>query len=146
MGQRLKEGSDGTLGIRRFGADTRYATGPRAVGLHGSTRLRTRLRDPMLLPRGLTFGPTNGPEDIQELVFIVFAKRVAINLGRVSSSVFQAAFISGGWSWYSFEVMQTFKWLATKSLLASIEALNAILASSADAIPQDKMREPHQGA
>ena len=25
------------------------------------------------LPRGLTFGPTNGPEDFQELVFIIFA-------------------------------------------------------------------------
>ena len=28
------------------------------------------------LPRGLTFGPTNGPEDFQELVFIIFAKRL----------------------------------------------------------------------
>ncbi len=28
------------------------------------------------LPRGLTFGPTNGPEDFQELVFIVFARRL----------------------------------------------------------------------
>ena len=26
------------------------------------------------LPRGLTFGPTNGPEDFQELVFIVFCR------------------------------------------------------------------------
>ena len=26
------------------------------------------------LPRGLTFGPTNGPEDFQEMVFIVFAR------------------------------------------------------------------------
>ena len=26
------------------------------------------------LPRGLTFGPTNGPEDFQELVFIVFQR------------------------------------------------------------------------
>ena len=26
------------------------------------------------LPRGLTFGPTNGPEDFQELVFIVFSR------------------------------------------------------------------------
>ena len=24
------------------------------------------------LPRGVTFGPTNGPEDFQELVFIIF--------------------------------------------------------------------------
>ncbi len=28
------------------------------------------------LPRGLTFGPTNGPEDFQELVFTVFARRL----------------------------------------------------------------------
>ena len=28
------------------------------------------------LPRGLTFGPTNGPEDFQELVFVAFAKRL----------------------------------------------------------------------
>ncbi len=27
------------------------------------------------LPFGLTFGPTNGPEDFQELVFIIFQKR-----------------------------------------------------------------------
>ena len=28
------------------------------------------------LPRGLTFGPTNGPEDFQELVFTVFSRRL----------------------------------------------------------------------
>ena len=28
------------------------------------------------LPRGLTFGPTNGPEDFQELVFTVFQRRL----------------------------------------------------------------------
>ena len=28
------------------------------------------------MPRGLTFGPTNGPEDFQELVFIVFAREL----------------------------------------------------------------------
>jgi hypothetical protein len=28
------------------------------------------------LPRGLTFGPTNGPEDFQELVFAVFQQRL----------------------------------------------------------------------
>ena len=28
------------------------------------------------LPRGLTFGPTNGPEDFQELVYIVFERRL----------------------------------------------------------------------
>ena len=28
------------------------------------------------LPRGLTFGPTNGPEDFQELVFICFSRRL----------------------------------------------------------------------
>ena len=28
------------------------------------------------LPKGLTFGPTNGPEDFQELVFIVFSRRL----------------------------------------------------------------------
>ena len=28
------------------------------------------------IPRGLTFGPTNGPEDFQELVFIIFARRL----------------------------------------------------------------------
>ena len=28
------------------------------------------------LPRGLTFGPTNGPEDFQDLVFNVFARRL----------------------------------------------------------------------
>ena len=28
------------------------------------------------IPRGLTFGPTNGPEDFQELVFIVFSKKL----------------------------------------------------------------------
>ena len=28
------------------------------------------------IPRGLTFGPTNGPEDFQELVFIVFSRRL----------------------------------------------------------------------
>ena len=28
------------------------------------------------LPDGLTFGPTNGPEDFQELVFIVFGRRL----------------------------------------------------------------------
>ena len=26
------------------------------------------------MPRGLTFGPTSGPEDLQEMVFIVFAR------------------------------------------------------------------------
>ena len=28
------------------------------------------------LPRGLTFGPTNGPEDFQELVFVLFSRRL----------------------------------------------------------------------
>ena len=28
------------------------------------------------LPSGLTFGPTNGPEDFQELVFIIFGRRL----------------------------------------------------------------------
>ena len=28
------------------------------------------------LPRGLTFGPMNGPEDFQELVFIIFSRRL----------------------------------------------------------------------
>jgi len=28
------------------------------------------------LPKGLTFGPTNGPEDFQELVFTVFSRRL----------------------------------------------------------------------
>ena len=28
------------------------------------------------LPRGLTFGPTNGPEDFQEMVFIAFRNRL----------------------------------------------------------------------
>jgi hypothetical protein len=28
------------------------------------------------LPRGLTFGPTNGPEDFQELVFMIFGKKL----------------------------------------------------------------------
>ena len=28
------------------------------------------------LPRGLTFGPTNGPEDFQDLVFNVFSRRL----------------------------------------------------------------------
>ena len=28
------------------------------------------------LPRGLTFGPTNGPEDFQELVFTLFQRRL----------------------------------------------------------------------
>ena len=28
------------------------------------------------LPRGLTFGPTNGPEDFQEFVFIIFGRRL----------------------------------------------------------------------
>ena len=28
------------------------------------------------LPRGLTFGPTNGPEDFQELVFMVFHRKL----------------------------------------------------------------------
>ena len=28
------------------------------------------------IPRGLTFGPTNGPEDFQELVFIIFGRRL----------------------------------------------------------------------
>ena len=28
------------------------------------------------LPRGLTFGPTNGPEDFQELVFNIFSRRL----------------------------------------------------------------------
>ena len=28
------------------------------------------------MPRGLTFGPTNGPEDFQELVFTVFQRRL----------------------------------------------------------------------
>ena len=28
------------------------------------------------LPRGLTFGPTNGPEDFQELVFMVFQRKL----------------------------------------------------------------------
>ena len=28
------------------------------------------------LPRGLTFGPTNGPEDFQELVFMVFGRKL----------------------------------------------------------------------
>ena len=28
------------------------------------------------LPRGLTFGPTNGPEDFQELMFTIFSRRL----------------------------------------------------------------------
>ena len=28
------------------------------------------------LPKGLTFGPTNGPEDFQELVFVIFSRRL----------------------------------------------------------------------
>ena len=28
------------------------------------------------LPKGLTFGPTNGPEDFQELVFNIFSRRL----------------------------------------------------------------------
>ena len=28
------------------------------------------------LPRGLTFGPTNGPEDFQELMFVIFCRRL----------------------------------------------------------------------
>ena len=28
------------------------------------------------LLRGLTFGPTNGPEDFQELVFMIFQKKL----------------------------------------------------------------------
>jgi hypothetical protein len=28
------------------------------------------------LPRGLTFGPTNGPEDFQEAMYIVFSRRL----------------------------------------------------------------------
>jgi len=28
------------------------------------------------LPRGLTFGPTNGPEDFQQMVFLIFARRL----------------------------------------------------------------------
>ena len=28
------------------------------------------------LPKGLTFGPTNGPEDFQELMFICFSQRL----------------------------------------------------------------------
>ena len=28
------------------------------------------------LPKGLTFGPVNGPEDFQELVFTVFSRRL----------------------------------------------------------------------
>ena len=28
------------------------------------------------LPRGLTFGPTNGPEDFQELAFIIYGRRL----------------------------------------------------------------------
>jgi hypothetical protein len=28
------------------------------------------------LPRGLSFGPLYGPEDFQELVFIIFSKRL----------------------------------------------------------------------
>ena len=28
------------------------------------------------LPKGLTFGPTNGPEDFQELMFICFSRRL----------------------------------------------------------------------
>eukprot|EP00973_Karenia_brevis_P060745 8447336-Karenia_brevis.AAC.1 len=32
------------------------------------------------LPRGLTFGPTNGPEDFQELVFTVSQRRLYIDL------------------------------------------------------------------
>ena len=28
------------------------------------------------LPRGLTFGPTNGPEDFQELMFTIFGRRL----------------------------------------------------------------------
>ena len=31
------------------------------------------------LPKGLTFGPTNGPEDFQELVFLVFQRRLYID-------------------------------------------------------------------
>ena len=31
------------------------------------------------LPRGLTFGPTNGPEDFQELVFMIFGKKYTQN-------------------------------------------------------------------
>ena len=31
------------------------------------------------LPRGLTFGPTNGPEDFQELVFMVFTRLLYVS-------------------------------------------------------------------
>ena len=48
------------------------------------------------LPVGLTFGPTNGPQDFQELVFIIFGRRLfkewflflddrAVAIGRPSS-------------------------------------------------------------
>jgi hypothetical protein len=36
------------------------------------------------LPRGLTFGPTNGPEDFQELVFQVFPRRTGTSPCKVS--------------------------------------------------------------
>ena len=33
-------------------------------------------RSGQYLPRCLTFGPTNGPEDFQELVFTIFSRRL----------------------------------------------------------------------
>ena len=39
-----------------------------------SKKLAVVIASASYLPRGLTFGPTNGPEDFQEMVFIVFAR------------------------------------------------------------------------
>ena len=42
------------------------------------TSLKMAVMTPLgqFLPKGLTFGPTNGPEDFQELVFIIFHERL----------------------------------------------------------------------
>ena len=41
-----------------------------------SKKLAVLVASGCYLPEGLTFGPTNGPEDFQELVFIVFSRRL----------------------------------------------------------------------
>ena len=39
-----------------------------------SKKLAVMIASGSYLPRGLTFGPTNGPEDFQEMVFIAFSR------------------------------------------------------------------------
>ena len=44
--------------------------------LESANKMAVLTQSGSYLPRGLTFGPTNGPEDFQELMFTIFGRRL----------------------------------------------------------------------